>query len=94
MEEFTISFRYKNKDQKAGVNKLENEKEVEYNVRPIAREIVKKFGKQIRIFKTGQDYTIQHHEALADKEFYAAVINAIHQKEGGTLENPIKIRKN
>jgi len=92
MEEFTISFYYQNKDQKAGVIWTDKGKEIEYNVRPIAPDIVKTFGKQIKIFRKGQIYTIQHHLAPEDKVFYTALIRAIRLQEHGRSDAPIKIR--
>ncbi len=94
MEEFTISFRYKNTDQKVGILRTDNEKGVQYNVRPIAPEIVKKFGKQIRIYRNGENYKIQHLVDLEDKEFYSALIDAIHSNEPGQSDRPVRIMIN
>lgn len=81
MTEFTISFSYQDKEQKAGVMKSFEGSMVEYDVRPIEPETVKKFGKQIIIYKEAEDFNSDNHIDEDYTVFFEAVVTAIKEQD-------------
>lgn len=87
--EFTILFSYNEKTYKAGVLKCTNEKdEIEYDVRPVHPFIVRKFGRQISIFRNKDQFNTHNHIARDYADFFNCLVHAIRiagkQKTRGT----------
>lgn len=83
--EFTISFRYNNMDQKAEVLVSGDPKETEYDVRPVDPAIVRKYGKQIRIFRIKDIYNTRNHIATDYKDFFNSLVDAIRVRDKARL---------
>jgi hypothetical protein len=81
MIEFTISFRYNNKEQKAGVMKSENGEVTKYAVRPIDPAIVQQFGKQVIIFKENENYNSNTHIDEEYTDFFNALVDALRVQD-------------
>lgn len=81
MIEFTISYLYNHKPQRAGVMKSEEDGQCKYAVRPIDRDIVKKFGKQLIILKRGNDYYSENHIDKDYVEFFNALVMALKEQD-------------
>jgi hypothetical protein len=77
MVEFTIIFRFNEKDQKAGVVRSENDDTVEYVIRPIDPHIVQKYGKQVIIFKENGEYNCNTHIDENHRDFFDVLVNAL-----------------
>lgn len=81
MIEFTIIFIYNHKEQKAGVVKSVNENAVEYDVRPIETETVKRFGKQITIYREEENFSTDTHIDEDYTIFFDALVAALKQQD-------------
>lgn len=60
--------------------------ETEYDVRPVDPIIVKKFGHQIRIFRTKEIYNTHNHIAKDYKDFFNCLVNAIRNRQALILK--------
>jgi hypothetical protein len=81
MVEFTILFKYNDRDQKAGVVKSESGDGTEYDVRPIDPTIVQKFGKQIIIYKENENFNTNNHIDEDYIGFFNALVDALKQQD-------------
>ncbi len=81
MKEFTILFIYKNESHQAEVLKKEKVEKTEYDVRPVAPVIVRKFGRQIRIMKEYGNYCTNHLMETDYKDLFHGLVNAIQKYE-------------
>lgn len=61
-------------------------RETEYDVRPVDPFLVKKFGHQIRIFRTKEFYNTRNHIATDYKDFFNCLVNAIRSRQDLTLK--------
>ncbi len=83
MKEFTISFRYNNESHKAGVLRKVKVKKIEYDVRPLAPVIVRRFGQQIRIIKEQGNFSTGHPVGSVHLDFFHDLVDAIKCHEDG-----------
>lgn len=81
MIEFTISFRFEEKDLKAGVVKSEKSRGTEYDIRPADPSIVQRFGKQIVIFKENDKYNTDTHIDFDYRGFFESLVEAIKDQD-------------
>lgn len=81
MVEFTIIFRFNEKDQKAGVVRSENDDQIEYVIRPIDPDVVQKYGKQIIIFKENDEYNCNTHIDEDHRDFFDVLVSAIRAQD-------------
>lgn len=81
MIEFTISFKYRNREQRARLLRSGKENITEYLIRPIDPLIVKSFGNQITIFKKDGHYNCLNHIKKDYKDFFHSLINAIRSQD-------------
>jgi hypothetical protein len=81
MVQFTISFTYQNRAQKAGVLRSITGNSTEYDVRPVNPSIVRKFGKQIRIIKNNKNFNTINHIDKDYAEFFNCLVNAIRKED-------------
>jgi hypothetical protein len=81
MIEFTIIFSYDNKEQKAGVMKSANDNVVEYDVRPAEPETVKRFGKQISIYREAENFNTGNHIDEDYIGFFNVLVAAIKEQD-------------
>lgn len=81
MIEFTIVFSYGNKEQKAGVMKSADGNVVEYDVRPVEPETVKKFGKQIVIYREEEDFNAGNHIDEDYTGFFNVLVEALKEQD-------------
>lgn len=82
MIEFTISYNYDHKAQRAGVMKSDDEDgQCKYAVRPIDPFIVKKFGKQVTIIKADGNYHSENHIDADYVRFFNALVMALKEQD-------------
>jgi hypothetical protein len=81
MVEFTISFTFEEKEQKAGVVRSEKDRGVEYDIRPADPSIVRRFGKQIIIYKENDKYTTDTHIDFDYRGFFDSLVGAIKSQD-------------
>jgi len=81
MVEFTISFLYADEMHRAGVVKSSDDKAIKYDVRPITPSVVKKFGKQITIFREQDAFNTHNHIDDDYRDFFNALVTAIKQQD-------------
>lgn len=81
MLEFTISFLYADEMHRAGVVKSCDDQTIEYDVRPITPSIVRKFGKQITIFRQQDEFNANNHIDDDYREFFNALVTALKQQD-------------
>ena len=81
METFFISFCFNNKVQTAEVLMNRRRMETEYNVRPVDPFTVRKFGRQICIFKKKNIYNTRNHIATDYKDLFNSLVDAIRSLE-------------
>lgn len=85
MIEYRIHFRYNDLEQKAGVLRSNTEKVTEYDVRPIDPSVVRKFGRQIIIFKENEAYNCNNHIDRDYKDFFNSLVNALRDHDRGIM---------
>ena len=81
MLEFTISFHYDNETHRAGVVKSASEEAIEYDVRPITPSIVRKFGKQIIIYRRDEQFNANNHIDDDYRDFFNALVTALRDQD-------------
>lgn len=81
MDTIFISFYFNNKMQKAAVLIKQLQAETEYDVRPADPSIVRKFGRQIRIFKAQNIFNTHNHISTDYKEFFNCLVRAIRDQD-------------
>jgi hypothetical protein len=82
MVEFTISFRFEEKDQKAGVVKSEKDAGIkEYDIRPADPSIVQRFGKQIIIYKEKENYNAETNIDFDYRVFFDSLVDALKNQD-------------
>ena len=81
MTEFVIIFKYQNRNHKARVMKTESEGAVEYDIRPVTPWVVKKFGKQIRIFRENETFSVPKRVDDEYRELFKCLVDAIRVRE-------------
>jgi hypothetical protein len=81
MVEFTISFRFEEKDRKAGVVKSEKDGGIEYDIRPADPSIVQRFGKQIIIYKEKENYNAETNIDFDYRVFFDSLVDALKNQD-------------
>ena len=81
MVEFTISFQYADEVHRAGVVKSSGSPTIEYDVRPITPSIVRKFGKQIIIYREHERFDANNHIDDDYREFFDALVKALKEQD-------------
>lgn len=81
MIEFTIIFNYDNREQKAGVMKSDKGLKTEYDVRPVEPDTVRRFGKQIIIYKEQESFNAGNHIDEDYIVFFNSLVAAIKEQD-------------
>lgn len=88
MVEFTLSFRFEEKDRRAGVVKSEKDEGIEYDIRPADPSIVKRFGKQIIIYKEKENYNAETNIDFDYRSFFDSLVDALKNQDQSENEKP------
>lgn len=81
MLEFTISFQYDDEMHRAGVVKSSGDEGIEYDVRPITPAIVRKFGKQIILYRRGEKFNANNHIDDDYRDLFSALVVALREQD-------------